>query len=210
MYSSVGAGFKPARSRRGTRSPGLAGSSERGKDLETDCDSRRHHRRSIRLPKFDYARQGAYFVTVCTCNRICLFGDLVEGEMRLNEAGCLVQEVFDGLPAHYPHVELDARIIMPNHVHGIVWLVGTGFEPGSMKTAGSTRHGLSEIVRAFKTFSARRINTTHGTKGRSVWQRNYYEHIIRDEDDLNRVREYIVENPARWDEDPENPVCIPR
>lgn len=90
-----------------------------------------HHRRSIRLKGYDYSRSGAYFVTICTQNRECLFGEIVDGKMRLNEPGRILQTTWDALPKHYPHVELDAWIIMPNHVHGIVVLgvVGAGLKP---------------------------------------------------------------------------------
>ncbi len=172
-----------------------------------------HRRRSLRLPRFDYTQQGAYFVTICTRNRACLLGDIVEGRMHLSEAGRLAQVAWEDLPHHYPHVQIDVWVIMPNHMHGIVILaevqateddmpvdVGAGLKPAP------TRHGLPEILRAFKTFSARRINALHNTVGTPFWQRNYYEHIIRNEAALNRIRQYIADNPARWAEDPENPV----
>ena len=133
--------------------------------------------------------------------------------MHLSEAGRLAQAVWEDLPHHYPHVQIDVWVIMPNHMHGIVILaeaqateddmpvdVGAGLKPAP------TRHGLPEILRAFKTFSARRINALHNTVGTPFWQRNYYEHIIRNEAALNRIRQYIADNPARWAEDPENPV----
>lgn len=173
--------------------------------VNTHYDPAKHHRRSIRLRGFDYTQEGAYFVTVCTQNRICLFGEVVGEEMRLNETGVLVQTVWNGLPDHYSHVELDAFVIMPNHVHGVVVLARAGFKP-PRTTAPTTRHGLPEIVRAFKTFSARRINAMRATPGTSVWQRNYYEHIIRDDAAFDRIRQYIIENPARWADDPENPM----
>lgn len=169
-------------------------------------------------------------MTVCTRNRRCLFGDIVGEEIHVNDIGRLVQIVWDGLADHYPHVALDARVIMPNHVHGIIWLVtpnrdtpipvgagqqsahdhdphfvGAGFKPAP--TQDMTRHGLPEIVRAFKTFSARRINALRGTPGTSVWKRNYYEHVIRNDDDLQRIRQYIADNPKCWAEDTENPAC---
>ena len=173
-------------------------------------------RRSIRLRGFDYAQAGAYFVTICTRRSACVLGEVVAGEVRLSEAGRVVQTVWEGLPRHYPHVQLDAWIIMPNHVHGIVILtadpVGAGLKPApttpdapAPANVKRTRHGLPEIVRAFKTFSARRINAARGTQGTAFWQRNYYEHVIRNEAALDRIRQYIEDNPARWHEDPENP-----
>ena len=169
-------------------------------------DPERRHRRSIRLKGYDYAQAGAYFVTVCTQDRVCLFGNVVDGKMRLNAVGQMVQAAWGDLPNHYPHVELDEFVIMPNHVHGIIFIVGAGFKPAP--TIPIKCHGLAEIVRAFKTFSARRINQHLGMSGVPVWQRNYYEHIIRDESSLNRIRQYILDNPLRWTLDRENPDVV--
>lgn len=170
-------------------------------------NSARHHRRSIRLKGYDYKQPGAYFVTICAQDRECLFGDIVEGTLRLNDAGHMVQTTWDGLPTHYPGVGIDAFVVMPNHAHGIIVLnndfVGAGLKPARTPMK---RHGLPEIVRAFKTFSSRHINQWRGTPGVPVWQRNYYEHVIRKESELDRVREYISANPARWDEDVNNPA----
>ena len=174
----------------------------------------RHHRKSIRLRGYDYSRAGAYFVTICTHNRTPLFGDIVNGEMRLDDAGQLVQRTWEGLPRHYSHAELDAFVIMPNHIHGIIVLtptpVGEGFKPAptAMTTPApaATRHSLAEIIRGFKTFSARGFNELRSTPGIPLWQRNYYEHIIRNDAALDRIRQYIMDNPARWHEDPENPA----
>jgi REP element-mobilizing transposase RayT len=150
---------------------------------------------------------------------------VIDGEMGLNEAGRVVQHVWDGLPTHYPGVELDAFVVMPNHVHGIVVLglggtihdgalraglkpAPTGPDGASLDDGGAAvrrRHALPEIVRAFKTFTARRINEIRGTPGVVVWQRNYYEHIVRNEESLTRGRQYIADNPARWATDRENP-----
>ncbi len=173
-------------------------------------DPARHHRRSIRLKGYDYSQPGAYFVTICTHQRRCLFGDVVDGEMRLNEAGGMVEWTWYDLPNHIDNIELDAFVVMPNHVHGIIIIrepvVGAGSVGAGSEPAPTTkRHGLPEIVRQFKTFSARRINRWRGTPGTPVWQRNYYEHIIRDEQSLNRIRQYILENPIRWQLDRENP-----
>jgi REP element-mobilizing transposase RayT len=257
-------------------------------------DPEKHHRRSIRLKGYDYTQPGAYFITICTHGRECLFGEIIDGEMHLNEAGQIVVQTWQDLPNHVPNVQLDAFVVMPNHVHGIIIItdhaggIGAGFKParttmgpGSAGGAGSTTgpgsaagsgfaagpgstmgsgfaagpgstmgsgfaagpgstmgsgfaagpgptagsgavgagsepaptepgptrssYGLPEIIRQFKTFSAPRINELRGTPGTPVWQRNYYEHIIRNESSLNRIRQYIAENPARWDADQENP-----
>ncbi len=180
----VGAGFKPAPTKR-----------------HMIFDPKIHHRRSIRLKGYDYSLPGAYFVTICTQNKICLFGNVNNEEMALNDFGRIVQMVWDELPVHYQFIKLDTFIIMPNHVHGIIGLVGAGLKPAPT--------GLPEIVRGFKTFSARYINKTRNTPGISLWQRNYYEHIIRNPEELNRIREYIVNNPLKWHLDRENPNGIP-
>ena len=180
-------------------------------------DPAKHHRRSIRLKGYDYTQAGAYFVTICTQDRMCLFGEITEGKMRLNDAGEIVVWTWHDLPNHISNVQLDAFVVMPNHVHGIIVItdpvvvVGAGSEPAPTEPAPTEpaptprMHGLPEIVRQFKTFSARRINDLRGTPGTPVWQRNYYEHIIRDEGSLNRIREYILNNPSRWEMDQENP-----
>jgi len=157
-----------------------------------------HHRRSIRLKGYDYGQAGAYFVTIVTRDRECLFGDVVDGKMLLSNAGQMVQTVWENLPNHYANVTLDEFVVMPNHVHSVIFLtdnngVGAGLKPAP--TTDTKRHPLSEIVRAFKTFSARHINEQRTMTGVPVWQRNYYEHIIRDESTLHRIREYIVNNP---------------
>ena len=151
-----------------------------------------HHRRSIRLPGYDYSQAGAYFVTIDTHGSECLLGDVVDGAMKLSPYGKIVQKAWAYLPAHYPHIGLDAFCIMPNHVHAIIVL----------NNAGPVKHHpLSEIVRAFKTFSAIRINELRKTTGIPVWQRNYYEHIIRNDEDYQRIRQYIQDNPDHWEDD---------
>jgi len=165
-------------------------------------------RKSIRLKEYDYSQAGGYFVTICTQNRECLFGHINNEIMILNEYGRIVLSCWNDLPNHYSHVRLDAFQIMPNHVHGIIFIeksaepVGAGFKPAPTSTK---RHGLPEIVRAFKTFSARRINESRRTPGEPIWQRNYFDRIIRDENELNRILEYIIYNPLKWEEDKDNP-----
>jgi REP element-mobilizing transposase RayT len=165
-------------------------------------DPGEHHRRSIRLKGYDYAQAGAYFVTICVRGGQCLLGEVREGEMHLNALGEVVLACWEDLPNHYAHVILDAFGIMPNHAHGIIVLddVGAGLEPAHEK-----RHGLPEIVRALKTFSARRINVLRQARGTPFWQRNYYEHIIRNERALNAIREYIGNNPVNWEADQLHP-----
>ncbi|HUU27272.1 MAG TPA: transposase [archaeon] len=160
-----------------------------------------YHRRSIRLKGYDYSQPGAYFITVCTQNHECLLGKIVKTEMLINAWGDVVQECWYDLPNHYAGLELDISVVMPNHVHGIIVLADSRRRAG-LKPAPTP--GLPEIVRAFKTFSARRINRIRSTAGAPFWQRGYYEHVIRNENELNRVREYIMQNPSRWSLDREN------
>ncbi len=178
-----------------------------------------HHRRSIRLREYDYSQSGAYFVTLCTWNRECFFGEIKNGEMLLNEYGEIAMKYWDAIPGHLPHVEMDEFIIMPNHIHGIVIIVGAQFIAPFRKTTiekqgvinkGVMNHAptVGEIVRAFKARCTNAINQIRNTLGISLWQRNYYEHIIRDEKELNRIREYIINNPLQWAEDENNPNNI--
>ena len=171
-------------------------------------DPKIHHRHSIRLPGYDYSRAGAYYVTIVTQGRESLFGEVVNGAIALNRFGQIVEHAWYDLPNHYPHVELDAFCIMPNHVHGIIVLnddyVGAGLRPAPTGCTSTKRHPLSEIVRAFKSFSARRINSLRNTQGIPVWQRNYYEHIIRNNDDYLSKSNYILTNPLNWEKDDEN------
>ena len=186
-----------------------------------------HHRRSLRLPNYDYTQSGAYFVTICTWNRECLLGEIVAGEMRLNEYGHIVVECWLAIPQHFPRVELDAFVVMPNHIHGIIMIAGAthpspdlvGATHASPDPVGATHasplqkqhrsgpnpQSLGAIVGSFKSAAAKRINEFRGTPGFPVWQRNYYEHIIRNESALQRIRMYIQNNPINWDLDSENP-----
>jgi len=173
-------------------------------------DSDIHHRRSIRLAGYDYSQMGAYFVTICTRERRCLFGDVVDGEMRLNPYGAIVTSAWQWLAGQYPYVALDECVVMPNHLHGIIEILdcdrGVDSCRGGSRTAPTKkRKPLGRIIGAFKTVSTKRINKMRHTPAVTVWQRNYYEHIIRNETDWERTREYIAANPALWDEDKENP-----
>ncbi|KXB96933.1 MAG: transposase [Chlorobi bacterium NICIL-2] len=179
-------------------------------------DPEKHHRHSIRLPGYDYAQPGAYYVTICTKDRLCLFGEVVDGEMRLNNIGRVVKEGWFRSADIRQEVQLfpDEFVAMPNHIHGIVWIV----EHGNVGMVGA--HGraplhhapqhraprsLGSFVAGFKSATTRQINEIGQTPRAPVWQRNYYEHIIRTEDALHRIREYITTNPLRWHLDRENP-----
>ena len=204
-------------------------------------------RRSPRLPYYDYSLAGAYFVTVCARGRECRFGDVVNGQMRTNVVGAIVDLVWRDLPTYCPSVETDWYVIMPNHFHGILLLVGSTGDgvgagsPGPLPDANATgqprevvggraraadegspgpndsretvtggetpplrRPSLVNIMAFFKYETTRRVNAERGTAAGRLWQRSFYDHIIRDEDDLSRAREYITMNPAQWAVDKEN------
>ena len=169
----------------------------------------KHLRRSIRLQGYDYSRAGAYFVTVCTRNRECLFGDIVNGEMRLNDAGRIVADSWEWLAKQNDQVSLDGYVVMPNHAHGIIVITDDcrgGSRTALTRTAPTgQRKPIGRLIGAFKTVSTKRINELRTTAAARLWQRNYYERIIRNEDELHRIRQYIIDNPVRWEMDRENP-----
>ena len=176
-----------------------------------------HHRRSLRLQHFDYTSAGVYFITICTNQRACIFGHMAAGATQPSDAGKIILSVWDEIPVHYPNVKTDGFVVMPNHIHGIIGinapaspaippLVGTRF---TLRVQGPLRgiapKTIGEIVRAFKARCTHAINKSQSAQGISIWQRNYYEHIIRNENDLTAIREYITNNPLQWDLDTNNP-----
>jgi REP element-mobilizing transposase RayT len=169
----------------------------------------RHHRRSIRLKGYDYASPGAYFVTMCSYEKECIFGEVADGSVRLNEIGKLVEQTWLATPTIRPNVSLDEYVVMPNHLHGIViidWEMR--FDPvarrGVLQYAPtvnelqSPSQTLGAIIRGFEGSGTKRINAMRGAPGTPVWQRNYYEHIVRNDKDLDRIREYIHRNTDKW------------
>ena len=225
----------------------------------------KQHRRSIRLKGYDYANTGAYFVTIVTQGRACLFGEIVNAETRLNDAGSLIERWWFELNNKFRTVETDDFVIMPNHFHGIVVIadvgadlrvgpdsegahigaplqgapqpttrMGTGVNPNVhpahqgthagvtlqrthpvrpvARTGAHTGAPLPAIVQWFKTMTTNEYLRGVKTSGWApfqgrLWQRNYYDHIIRDGESLNRIRQYIADNPTRWEFDPENPYA---
>lgn len=192
-------------------------------------DPFKHHRRSIRLKGYDYTQAGAYYVTVVAQNRLCLFGDVVNGEMQLNDAGEMIERWWLELNNKYATIETDEYVVMPNHFHGIVVIVGESRTGQPHRVAptmnthndsvGATLRGrpeegsnptLGNVMDWFKTMTTNEY--IRGVKEhswqpfyRKLWQRNYYERIIRNERELGRIRAYIANNPANWNTDGENP-----
>lgn len=165
------------------------------------------NRHTLRLKGYDYASAGIYFVTICCQQRACLLGEVVSGEMHLSVLGEAVRSCWQAIPLHFPHVELDAFVVMPNHLHGIVIL---NERCPDMDRANidsplprSPSLTLGSIVRGFKIGVSKWLRGNGDTT--QIWQRNYYEQILRDEAGLHRVRQYIADNPLRWHEDQENP-----
>ncbi len=156
-------------------------------------------RRRLRLRHFDYHNPGAYFVTICSQNRVCLFGEPAGEGIRLSAAGLLIQTAWSEIPTSYQGVDIDAFVVMPNHLHGVIVLE---------KNADI---GLSGVMQRFKTLTTSRYALGVKNEGwprftGRLWQRGFYDHVIRSVEDLDRVRRYIIENPGRWFDDRENPA----
>ena len=152
-------------------------------------------RRSLRLRHHDYRDSGAYFITICTHQRKCIFGSIPDTAFVPNSLGTIVANSWAELPDHYSNLALDSFVVMPNHIHGLLFL-----------TEASPRYPLSEIIRGFKTFSARQINRARNVSDLPVWQRGFHEHVVRSDESLSNIRQYIETNPARWAIDRENPA----
>jgi len=183
-------------------------------------DPQKHHRRSIRLQGYDYTQSGAYYVTIVTYQRGHFFGEVVNGEMRLNKLGQIAHDEWLKTAALRPYVKLyeDEFVVMPNHMHGIIWIerddggvpavtvgarrrrVPTGLEQFGKPVPQS----IPTIVRAYKSAVTYAVNAFQNQRGAVLWQRNYYEHIIRDQQDYLSKSSYILNNPRNWEDDDEN------
>ncbi|ACL06120.1 conserved hypothetical protein [Desulfatibacillum aliphaticivorans] len=169
---------------------------------------------------YDYSSAGAYFVTICTHNRELLFGHINEGELFLNEYGFLVEKRLLQIPDHFPGALIDEYVIMPNHFHGIIILEGEssrnqrrtieGPDQDASSQSRRLKPKLGDIIAYLKYLTTKDINAIRDAPGQKVWQPDYYDHVIRNERALNRIRMYIRANPKQWNSDPENPEAINR
>ncbi|MDA8216790.1 MAG: hypothetical protein M0Z94_04150 [Dehalococcoidales bacterium] len=180
----------------------------------------RGHRCSVRLPAHDYGGPGAYFITVVAQGGEAVFGNIAgDGVLVAEEAGRIVRATWEGLERRFTGLTLDAFVLMPNHIHGVVVIEpacrGAVSAPSPRQGAPSsgieaaappTGVSLARVVAYLKYQSTKSINAARGTPGLRVWQRNYYEHVVRNDEELNRIREYIMTNPPRWALDRENPA----
>lgn len=219
--------------------------------MKSKFDPQKHHRpfdgaqgrHSIRLKGYDYSSEGGYYVTIVTRGRECLFGKIIDGEMHLSKYGEIIQKWWDEIPVHFLNVELGAFVIMPNHIHGIIFIIdnrrgevisprdhpnsnnhevisprdrsnnynqnvniGDTYNQGG-ETPPLPRRTLGQIMAYFKYQSTKEMNQIETENSiTKFWQRSYYEHIIRNEKELQQKTDYIMDNPSQWDEDDENPV----
>jgi REP element-mobilizing transposase RayT len=189
------------------------------------------HRVSNRLKGYDYSLPGAYFVTLVTYERLCLFGEVAEGEVRLNSIGNLVQAELHRLPIQFRHISIESHVIMPNHIHAIIMFNSVGatrlrqtgtslfdqkapdqFPDGidgsplqKTRPSGPSPKSLGALIGQFKSRLTKHIWSLPGIDHQPIWQRNYYEHIIRDQAEYEKIHLYIMENPRKWSADQENP-----
>lgn len=177
-------------------------------------------RKNIRAKGYDYSQSGAYFVTICSRDKSFSFGEVIHNRVELNPIGEIVRNTWVNLPNRFARVVLDEFIVMPNHFHGILALVGAGLAPPGLKIGTISPPGtnpnekspksnkgsdsLSAVIGTFKSMSTIEVNRHLHHKGQPLWQRNYYEHIIRNGEDMQNIQRYIMENPLNWLSDPEN------
>jgi putative transposase len=165
-------------------------------------------RKFIRLKNYDYSQDGAYFITICAHNRECIFGKINGGIMIKNKLGVIVYNEWKKSAEIRKEIILDEFIVMPNHLHGVVFISRDGRPPAAptLVHIGIQKKSIGSLVGGFKSTVTKQINQIDGTYSRPIWQRNYYEHIIRNETMLSKIREYIINNPLNWDKDKINPI----
>jgi REP element-mobilizing transposase RayT len=171
-------------------------------------DPEHHNRRSIRIPDFDYSAPGWFYITICTYQREPLFSLVENGLVNVTAFGHLTELCWQAIPSHFNGVDVDAFVVMPNHLHGIIVIddhQGTACHAPTTEAFGRpVGASLATIIRPFKSAASKEINEVRETPGAPVWQRGFYERVIRSERELIRFRAYIEDNPSRWASDPEN------
>ena len=188
--------------------------------------TQKHQRRPIHLSEYDYSKPGAYFITVCVKNRIPIFGEIVDGEMFCNNAGDMIEKWYLKINRKFPNIRTDKFIIMPNHFHAVIFInevdrcAGKTGRKGALRRVKPLREKgvdvgvlLHEIVQWFKTMTTneyiRGVKRSGWVRFKGkLWQRSYYEHVVRNDEELNQIRQYIVENPIKWEFDRENPDAV--
>ena len=168
-----------------------------------------HDRKSMRLKGYDYSRPGAYFITIVSAARQHLFGNIQNGVVSLNRFGEFVQWHWQQIPAFHPHIQLDAFVVMPDHIHGIIILNDTvsgvvekKLIHRSLKPNGTLPGSISQVIQNFKSVTTRKIRQLSEQRDMEVWQRNYYDHIIRNQDEWKKIHLYILANPEKWPKEP--------
>ena len=156
-------------------------------------------RKSPRFKYYNYNSQGYYFITVCVKNMIHVFGEIKNGKMILNKYGIIAEQCLLDLPNHYNRCKIDYYVIMPNHVHVIIIIDDCNRREGSATLPPNERHGITEVLRGFKTFSSIKISNSLSPGEKFCWQKSFYDHIIRNEKELYEIRKYIEQNPVKWD-----------
>ncbi|MDN3512774.1 MAG: transposase [Candidatus Brocadia sp.] len=170
----------------------------------------KHRRRSIRLKEYDYSRAGAYFITICTYNKECIWGNVTNSEMQLNEYGVIVENEWVKTAEIRSNILMDKYMVMPNHVHGIIIILDDDRDtehrvPTFEQFGKPMSNSIPTIIRSFKAVTKKRINETRKSYGKPVWQPRFYEHIIRNRDELDKIRQYIIDNSLQWEFDNGNP-----
>lgn len=174
-----------------------------------------HHRESIRLKDCDYSKEGMYFITICTQNRECLFGNIMDKKMILNDAGKMIEKIYNELPNYFNNIKINDYVIMPNHFHCVIEIVGVPFMGTQIfsnkineNDRATTRVAptVGDIVGAFKSLTTNEYirmvkNNELPNFEKRIWQRNYYENIIRNEEIHQKVVDYIKINPLKWQDD---------
>jgi putative transposase len=163
-------------------------------------------RKQFRLPHYNYASTNLYFVTICSRNRECLFGEVIEGKMILSEMGRCVEDSLLMIPVVTDYATIDEFVVMPNHVHGIIYIENADEPREIVKIEFQVRkRSLSNVVRNFKSAVTTKNRALHNDSDSIVWQRKFYDRIIRNEGELNNIRNYILNNPLKWQEEKGGP-----